>query len=747
MAERVRDPVCGMMVDKSHAVTFEKDGWTVYFCSEHCRSQYQAPGAPALAQAAQAAPAEEERLVAHAAHGPHAGGHAGHHAHMVADFQKRFWISLVLTVPIVILSPTIGPTGQFPARGLLLFLFSTVIFFYGGRPFLQGSVQELRDRLPGMMTLIAVAITVAYVYSVLVLAHAPGQVFFWELATLIDIMLLGHWIEMRSVMGASKALEDLAKLLPNEAHLIRPDGSVADVPLAELRAGQTVLIRPGERIPADGSIVDGESEIDESMLTGESRLVAKKEGDQVIGGSVNGTGSLMTQATRTGAESYLAQVVKLVEQAGASKSRAQGLADRAAFALTIIALVGGFITLGVWLGLGQGPAFAMERMVTVMVITCPHALGLAVPLVVAMITAISARNGLLIRQRTPFENARRVDTVVFDKTGTLTKGEFGVSDVVSFGDWGEEKLLRQAASVEQNSEHTIARGIVRQAEEAGLRPAPISNFASLPGRGAKATVDEEEVLVGSMRILATAGIREREMAARVDPIAAQGKTIVLVISGGKVQGLIALADLLRDESQEAVRMLKDRGMEVAMITGDNEPTARYVAERLGLNTYFAEVLPDQKSEKIRELQRLGKKVAMVGDGVNDAPALAQADVGIAIGAGTEVAIETADVILVENDPRDVADVIALSRLTNRKMVQNLLWATGYNVVAIPLAAGVLYHYGVVLPPAVGAIVMSLSTIIVAVNARRISYRKKGRGADAGSPVREIVSEAPVGPAR
>jgi Cu2+-exporting ATPase len=651
---------------------------------------------------------------------------------MVADFQRRFWIALVVTIPIVILSPMIGLVGDFPGRGWLLFLLSTFVFFYGGWPFLQGAVQELRDRLPGMMTLIAVAITVAYVYSVLVLAHVPGQVFFWELATLIDIMLLGHWIEMRSVMGASKALEDLARLLPNEAHRIGPDGSVVDVPLEELRAGQTVLIRPGERIPADGSIVEGESEVDESMLTGESRPVARKAGDPVIGGSVNGTGSLTAQVTRTGAESYLAQVIQLVEQAGASKSRAQGLADRAAFVLTIIALAGGFLPLAVWLALGQGPAFSVERMVTVLVITCPHALGLAVPLVVAMITAISARHGLLIRQRTPFENARNLDTIVFDKTGTLTKGEFGVSDVISFGDWSEEKLLRQAASVERNSEHTIAQGIVRKAEEVGLRPAPISDFVSLPGRGAKAIVDDEEVFVGSMRILATVGIREQDIAARVDPVAAQGKTIVLVISGGKVQGLLALADIIRDESREAVRMLKDLGLEVAMITGDNQPTARYVAERLELNTYFAEVLPDQKSERIRELQRLGQNVAMVGDGVNDAPALAQADVGIAIGAGTDVALETADVILVENDPRDVADVIALSRLTNRKMVQNLLWATGYNVVAIPLAAGVLYRYGVVLPPAVGAVVMSLSTIIVAVNARLISYRKKGRGADRDS---------------
>ena len=732
----VRDPVCGMVIDRDQAVVLEKDGQVHYFCSEQCKRQFQAQGGQTPERGTHAGHG------AHAAHGPHAGGHGGHHAHMVADFQRRFRIALVVTVPIVILSPMIqemlGFTAAFPGDRWVLFALSTFVYFYGGWPFLTGLVSELRDRLPGMMTLIAVAITVAYAYSSLVVFGVPGQVFFWELATLIDIMLLGHWIEMRSVMGASQALEDLAKLLPNEAHLVRDDGLVVDVQLGELQPGQRILIRPGERVPADGTIVEGESEIDESMVTGESRPVGKKAGDRVIGGSVNGTGSVTVEAAKTGQESYLAQVVKLVEQAGASKSRAQGLADRAAFVLTIVALAGGFLTLAVWLALGYRAVFAVERMVTVMVITCPHALGLAVPLVVAMITAVSARNGLLIRQRTPFENARALDTVVFDKTGTLTKGEFGVSDVVSFGDWSEDELLRKAASIEQNSEHTIAKGIVRQAEKTGLKLARVSDFVSLPGRGAKARVEGQEVFIGNMRILEPAGIETPDVAVfvgrasphdyseRAGTLALQGKTIVLVVSSGKVQGLIALADIIREQAPEAVRMLRDLGLEVAMITGDNESTARYVAEQLGLNTYFAEVLPDQKSERIRELQRLGRKVAMVGDGVNDAPALAQADVGIAIGAGTDVAIETADVILVENDPRDVADVIALSCLTHRKMVQNLLWATGYNVVAIPLAAGVLYRYGVVLPPALGAVVMSLSTIIVAANARMISYRKTRR---------------------
>ncbi len=735
MASRVKDPVCGMEVDKRKALVLEKGSQTYYFCSASCRQRFLAPDSATLEHrehAAHAAHEHEEHLTAQAMHSHHGAEHAGHaahgghHAHMVEDFRRRFWISLVVTIPIVILSPMVGLVGQFPGRGWLLFLLSTFVFFYGGWPFLTGAAQELRDRLPGMMTLIAVAISVAYLYSDLVLAHIPGQVFFWELATLIDIMLLGHWIEMRSVLGASKALEDLARLMPNEAHLIREDGALVDVPLDELQARQRVLVRPGERVPADGRIVEGESEIDESMLTGESRPVARKVPDRVIGGSVNGTGSLTVEVTKTGAESYLAQVVQLVEQAAASKSRAQGLADRAAFALTIVALTGGFITLAVWLALGLGTAFAVERMVTVMVITCPHALGLAVPLVVAMITAISARNGLLVRQRTPFENAYLLDTVVFDKTGTLTKGEFGVSDVIPLGDWNANQVLQTAASIEQNSEHTIARGIVYQAREAGLALAVVADFLALPGRGAKATVEGREVFVGSLRILESAGLEAKAVQSEVQRITAEGKTVVLVVSGGQVQGLIALADVIREESVEAVRTLHALGLEVAMITGDNQPTARYVAERLGLNQYFAEVLPDQKSEKIKELQRQGKKVGMVGDGVNDAPALAQADVGIAIGAGTDVAIETADVILVESDPRDVADTIALSRLTHRKMVQNLLWATGYNVAAIPLAAGVLYPIGVVLPPAVGAVLMSLSTIIVAVNARMISYHKKNR---------------------
>ncbi len=678
----------------------------------------------------------EDRLTGHALHGPHEGGHAAHHAHMVEDFRRRFWISLAVTVPIVILSPMVqhmlGFTLAFPGDRWVLFVLSSFVYFYGGWPFLKGLGAELKDRLPGMMTLIAVAITVAYVYSSLVVFGLRGEMFFWELATLIDIMLLGHWIEMRSVMGASKALEELARLMPSEAHLVRDDGTVVEVSLDQLQKGQRVLVRPGEKVPADGHIVEGESEIDESMITGESTPVSREKGDEVIGGSVNGTGALTVEVTRTGEDSYLSQVVKLVERAGASKSRAQSLADKAAFILTVIAIVVGAATLATWLFLGARFAFALERMVTVMVITCPHALGLAVPLVVAMITALSARNGLLIRNRTPFEGARNVDTVVFDKTGTLTTGRFGVTDLVSFGDWSETELLRRAASVEQNSEHTIAKGIMRKAQERQLTLLKVRDFDSVPGKGARATIDGQEVFVGNMRILDTSGAEAGKISAEVYRIASQGKTIVLVVADGKAQGLIALADMLREESREAVRMLKSFGLEIAMITGDNEATARFVAEELGLDRYFADVPPDKKSEEIRDLQHDGRKVAMVGDGVNDAPALAQADVGIAIGAGTDVAIETADVILVENDPRAVADVISLSRVAHRKMLQNLAWATGYNVIAIPLAAGILYRYRIVLPPAAGALVMSLSTIIVAINARLIRYGSRSRPARAES---------------
>jgi len=735
MAEKVKDPVCGMEIDKSQAVTLEQDGQVYYFCSDKCKSQFQQQGDEPKDKKA----AHEHEHAGHEMHTEHAGGHqhkghgdhTSHHAHMVKDFKKRFWISLAATVPVLALSPMIQSllniSFTFTGDKYILFVVSSFIYFYGGWPFLKGLYDELKKMQPGMMTLIAVAVSVAYVYSSLVVFGLSGRVFFWELATLIDIMLLGHWIEMKSVMGASKALEELAKLMPKEAHLLQDDGSTKDVPLEELKKQDKVLVKPGEKIPIDGNITDGESELDESMITGESKPIGKKQGDAVIGGSVNGTGSLTVEVSKTGEDSYLSQVVKLVREAGESKSRAQGLADKAAFWLTLIAITVGLITLTAWLLYGKEFVFALERMVTVMVITCPHALGLAIPLVVSMITALSARNGLLIRNRTSFESARNLNVVVFDKTGTLTKGEFGVSDVVSFGSWDEDELLSKAACIEQNSEHTIARGIVKKAKEKELKLEQAKNFDSVPGKGAKATVNGQEIYIGNKGILKAAGAEGAEVMDKVDKMAGQGKTIVLIVTDKKVQGIIGLADIIRDESREAIRALGELGIEISMITGDNEATAKYVADELGLDSYFAEVLPDKKSEKIKVLQQQGKKVAMVGDGVNDAPALAQADVGIAIGAGTDVAVETADVVLVENDPRDVVDIISLSQITNRKMKQNLAWATGYNVIAIPLAAGVLYSVGFVLPPAGGALVMSLSTVIVAINARMISYKKDERG--------------------
>ncbi len=702
-----KDPVCGMEVNPQDAIKLEKDGKFFYFCSEHCKNTFL--GKTAL----------------HVHH--EKATHAAHHAHMVKDFQRRFWISLIATIPVLILSPMIQSllkfSLEFPGDRFILFGISTFVYFYGGKPFLKGIFDEFRKKQPGMMTLISLAITAAYAYSSAVVFGIRGKFFFWELVTLIDIMLLGHWIEMRSVMGASRALEELARLMPSQAHLVLSDGSVKDIELAELKKSDRVLVKPGEKVPADGRVVDGDSEINEAMITGESKPVGKKPGNSVIGGSINGGGSLTIQVEKTGKDSYISQVIELVRTASESKSRAQSFADKAAFWLTLIAITAGTVTLIAWIILGKEFVFALERMVTVMVITCPHALGLAIPLVIAVITALSAKNGLLIRNRTAFESARNLHTIVFDKTGTLTKGEFGVSDIISLGDWSEDDLLRKVASIETNSEHTIAKGIVKKAKDKNLKLSKAEKFAAIAGKGAKAEVEREEILVGNKGIFDAAGAKSSEAEKRMEEIAQQGKTAVFVISGKKIQGIIGLSDIIRDESKEATAKLKKLGLEIAMITGDNNATAGYVADELGLDTYFAEVLPDKKSEKIKQLQMQGKKVAMVGDGVNDAPALAQADVGIAIGAGTDVAVETADVILVKNDPRNVGDVIGLSLATQRKMVQNLAWATGYNVFAIPLAAGLLYKYGIILPPAVGALVMSLSTIIVAINARLISYKR------------------------
>lgn len=659
----------------------------------------------------------------HHGHGQGGGGHHDHHAHMVADFKRRFWVSLVLTLPVVALAPMIqswlglSETLDFPGDSLVQFAFASVVYFYGGWPFLSGLASELRRRMPGMMTLIALAISVAYFYSSAVVFGLAGEVFFWELATLIDIMLLGHWIEMKSVMGASAALEKLVKLMPADAHLVAEDGSTRDVPVTDLHHGDRVLVKPGEKIPTDGVIVEGRSTINEAMLTGESKPAEKGEGDEVIGGAVNGEAAFTIEVRRTGGETYLAQVIDMVRQAQESKSRTQDLANRAALWLTVIAITVGSATLVTWLLIGKPFDFSLERAVTVMIIACPHALGLAVPLVVAVSTSISAGNGLLIRDRTAFERGRDLDAIVFDKTGTLTEGRFGVTDVITLGERSEEDLLRLAASLESQSEHPIAEGVVRGAEERGVEFPPPSEFRAIPGRGAEAVVDGTR-----LRIVSPGYLREHDLTVtddRVRAVAEQGKTVVYLLIDGAVEGAIALADIIRPESREALERLKGMGIQVMMLTGDAEAVARWVSEELGLDDYFAEVLPDQKASKIKEVQSRGLVVAMTGDGVNDAPALTQADVGIAVGAGTDVAIESADIVLVRSDPRDVTAVVELSRATYRKMVQNLWWATGYNAFAIPAAAGVLYPLGIVLSPAVGAVFMSLSTVIVSINARML----------------------------
>ncbi len=612
----------------------------------------------------------------------------------------------------------LGESIRFFGDQYVLFGLSSVIYFYGGYPFLRGIIGEIKSRKPGMMTLISIAISTAYFYSSAVVFGLSGNILFWELATLIDIMLLGHWIEMKSIMGASKALEELVRLMPSDAHKVMPDGSVIDVPLNELSSGDKVLVKPGEKIPADGEVIEGESSVNESMLTGESVPVSKIHGATVIGGSVNGEGSITVDVRKTGKDSYLAQVIELVRQARESKSKTQDLANRAAVWLTIVALGGGAITIFVWLVIVQKDfAFALERTVTVMVIACPHALGLAVPLVVAVSTALSAGNGLLIRDRAAFEKARNIQAIIFDKTGTLTEGKFGVTDTIIFDrDIDIEELLKYAASVEAHSEHPIAKGIVSSAKETF----PVQNFRAITGKGAEGNVNGRNIRVVSPGYLKEQNIRMDDE--RIRELSSQGKTVVFVLIDGGLKGALALADIVRPESKEAISRLKDMGIKCMMLTGDNQQVAKWVSEEIGLDEYFAEVLPDEKSAKIKEVQSRGLIVAMTGDGVNDAPALAQADVGIAIGTGTDVAVETADIILVRSNPLDAVAILGLSRATYRKMVENLLWATGYNVVAIPLAAGVLYP-NILLGPALGAVFMSLSTIIVAINARLLKVKR------------------------
>jgi Cu2+-exporting ATPase len=645
-------------------------------------------------------------------------GHAGHdhHAMMISDFKKRFYLVLVLTVPVMLLSPMIqhwlGMHLDFTGASFLLFALSTIVFFYGGWPFLKGWVQEMKTWKPGMMTLIGFAITVAYVYSAATVFGLEGMDFFWELATLILIMLLGHWIEMKSVAGASRELELLVQLMPSDAHLVHGD-HIMDVKTESLKENDVILIKPGEKVAADGIITEGESYLNESMLTGESKPVQKVKGDKVIAGSLNGNGSVKIKVAHGAKDSYLSQVIKLVQDAQRSKSKTQLMADKAAQWLTLIAIVAGIATFLYWYTDDRGLAFSMERMVTVIVICCPHALGLAVPLVVARSTAISAQNGLLIKNRTAFENARKVSTLVFDKTGTLTVGKFEVSAVVPLQDNVTEKdLISLASALEQHSEHPIATGILQKAKDLAIPIPAIENFHALTGQGVEAHVEGKAVKVVSPGYLI-----EKNIPFPQNMKTDESETLVFLLIDQVPAGYIALSDSIRAESFEAIKRLRENHIKSLLLTGDNKKVAETVSRKLGMDSFLAEVLPHQKLEKIKELQSRGEFVAMTGDGVNDAPALAQADVGIAVGSGSDIAAETAGIVLVNSNPKDIVSLILFGKATYKKMVQNLAWATGYNLVALPLAAGVLYKAGILLSPAAGAVLMSLSTIIVAINAR------------------------------
>ena len=668
---------------------------------------------------------------AHGAHDMHPdrdmhGGHDQHAGHSVAMFRDKFWLTLAFTIPILIwghmLPRVLGYVPpQLPGAHLIPSVLGSAVFLYGGRPFIEGAWHELRARLPGMMTLIALAITVAFVFSLAVTLGYPGMPLWEELATLVTIMLLGHWIEMRSIAQARGALAELAKLLPDMAVRIVREGAgerEEDVPVAALRPGDVALVRPGARIPVDGVVADGHSRVNESMITGESRPVEKHPGDRVIAATVNDAGSLRVQVTGTGEQTMLAGIMRLVEQAQQSRSRAQALADRAAFWLTLAAIGAGALTFVGWLAAGTDAAFAVERLVTVLVIACPHALGLAVPLVIAISTTLGARNGLLVRDRRGLEEARLLTMVVFDKTGTLTLGEHRVVGMRTAGGLTEAEALRLAAALEQDAEHPVARAVVASARDRGLEIPRAGGFEAIPGYGVQGAVDGRRLAVGGPSLLGRLGAKlPSELAEFTDAAATQGQGVIHLLEDGRDLAAFAVADAIRPESPEAIRRLHDLGIEVAMLTGDAKSVADAVARQLGIDTVLAQVLPEEKAAKIQELQRQWKRVAMVGDGVNDAPALVTADVGIAIGAGTDVAVEAGDIVLVRSDPRDVPRIIALSRVSYRKMVQNLWWASGYNIVAIPLAAGVFARAGILLSPAAGAVLMSLSTVIVAVNAQ------------------------------
>ncbi len=651
--------------------------------------------------------------------------HHDHHQMMIKDFRLRFWISLIFTLPILALSPMVqdllgfelllfGETDKY-----ILFGLSTIVFFYGGWPFLKGIVDELKEKQPGMMTLIAVAITVAWGYSTATTFGLEGSSFFWELATLVDIMLLGHWIEMKSVLGASRSLQELVKLMPSEAHLLK-NGNTVDVKLDELKEGDQVVVRPGEKIPVDGLITDGQSNVNESMVTGEAKPVKKEKNNKVIGGTINGNGSLTVKVEQVGENAYLNKVITMVRDAQSVKSKTQNLADRIAFWLTIIALSVGFATLATWLLLGKEFSFAMERMATVMVIACPHALGLAVPLVVAISTSISAQRGLLIRNRTAFENSRKITMMVFDKTGTLTKGNFGVTRLGSFmDDFDDNTILKYAGALESKSEHPLAMGIMHKVKEGEIEIPEVNNFNAITGKGIEGEVGSKNI-----KVVSPGYLKDKKVDIPDSAYKNEAETVVFVLIDDKLAGFIAMSDEIRDESFNAIKTLKENNIKCIMMTGDNEIVAKSVSDELQLDGYFSGLLPDQKLEKIKEFQQKGEFVAMTGDGINDAPALATADVGIAVGSGTDVAAETADIILVNSNPQDITTLVLFGKATYKKMIQNFIWATGYNVVAIPLAAGVLYGAGILISPAMGAVFMSLSTIIVALNAQLLKKRMK-----------------------
>ncbi len=656
------------------------------------------------------------------------GGHDRHEGHSVAMFRDRFWITLLLSMPTLVWSEMVQrlfgfSAPAFPGSHYVPALFGTVVFFYGGLVFVKGGLRELGDRRPGMMTLISLAITVAFVFSLAVTLGYPGEALWWELASLVTIMILGHWIEMRSISQASGALRELARLLPSTAQRIVGE-TIVDVEVSALREGDLVLVRPGANVPADGFVQSGTSDVNESMITGESVPVSKAEGATVIAGTVNGSGSLRVTVTGTGERTALANIMRLVDKAQTSRSRTQALADRAAFLLTIVAVVAGGLTLVVWLAAGATGAFAVERLVAVLVIACPHALGLAVPLVAAISTSLGAQSGLLIRDRRGLEDSRNLTTVVFDKTGTLTLGEFRVVDVVTDGSMTANDALRIASAIERDSEHTIAKGIVKSAEEQALSVPKAERFQAIPGHGVTAVVEGQQFYVGGPAMLNSLGLSpEAAVREAADRAAARGQASIYLLTSNSAVAAFTVADAVRPESREAIQRLHEQQIEVVMLTGDARAVAETVAADLGIDTVFAEVLPGEKVDKIKELKSQGKRVAMVGDGVNDAPALLTADVAIAIGAGTDVAVEAGDVVLVRSDPRDVPRIIALSKASYRKMMQNLWWAAGYNIVAIPLAAGVLASQGILLPPAIAAVLMSASTVIVAINAQLLRRAK------------------------